>query len=68
MIYLKKVTRKMNKYIKDKSERYIKKLEANVSKNDNSSNVSKNARSYWKATKKPCLSNKQMSFSVTNRS
>lgn len=36
----------MNKYIKDKSERTYKKLEANILKNVTSSNMSKNVRNY----------------------
>ena len=33
MIYLKKIRRKMNKYIKDKSRRKYKKLKTNILKN-----------------------------------
>ena len=45
MIYLKKVTRKLNKYIENKNGRNYKKLKANILKNI-SSNVSKNTKSY----------------------
>ena len=33
MIYFKKITRKMNKYIMDKNEKKCKKLETNILKN-----------------------------------
>jgi len=36
----------MNKYIKDKSKRKYKKLEANGLKNITSNNISKNTKSY----------------------
>lgn len=46
MIYLKRVTRKLDKYIEDKMKENIKKLEANILKNITSNSVSKNTRSY----------------------
>ena len=39
--YLKRITRKLNKYIEDKNGRKYKKLKANILKNVNSNNVSK---------------------------
>ena len=41
MIYLKRVTRRLNKYIEDKMEENIKnqKLEASILKNTTSSNI-----------------------------
>jgi len=52
MIYLKKIIRKMNKYIKNKNERKYKKLEVNILKNYTLNSISKNTKRYWEATKK----------------
>ena len=46
MVYLKIITIKINKYIKDKSERKYKKLKINILKNIISSNVLKNIKNY----------------------
>ena len=46
MIYLKMVTKKLDKYIEDKNERKYKNLEVNVLKNTTSRNVLKNIKSY----------------------
>ena len=48
IIYFKKITRKMNKYIKDKSEKKYKKLEISIFKNDTSSTISKNIKNHLK--------------------
>ena len=53
MIYLKNVSKKFDKY---------KKLEASILKKVIWSSISKNAKNYWKITKKTCLSNNQMSY------
>ena len=52
MICLKKVSKKFDKYIKDKKGRKYKKLKASVLKNTIWSSVLKNVRSYWETTKK----------------
>ena len=46
MIYLKKIIRKMNKYIKNKNERKYKKLEVNILKNYTLNSISKNTKRY----------------------
>ena len=46
MIYLKKITRKLDKYIKNKNKKKYKKLEVNLLKFFTSSNVSNNLKSY----------------------
>jgi len=47
IIYLKKITEKLNKYIKNKNERKYKKLETNILKNNTLCNI----------LKKVCLGN-----------
>ena len=46
MIYLKMITIKLDKYIKDKNEKKYKKLEASVFKNIASSSIPKRLKSY----------------------
>ena len=45
MIYLKRIIKNFDKYIKDKKRNY-KKLKASVLENATSSNISKNVKSY----------------------
>lgn len=46
IVYLKKVTKNLDKYIEDKNEKKYKKLEARVLKCAASSSISKNVKNY----------------------
>ena len=58
IIYFKKITRKMNKYIKDKSEKKYKKLEISIFKNF----ISKYIKIIKESYKKTYLLNNQTKF------
>ena len=51
MTYLKKKTRKINKYIKNKNKRKNKKLKINILKNTTLNNVSKNIKNSFEKNK-----------------